>query len=108
MLQHEPAIRLGAFLGVLLTLLALERLIPWGHARPLGLRRWPGNIGLAFAGSLLVRAVVPAAAVGAAAWAERRGLGLLPALDVPAWLGVPLSVVLLDLLIYWQHRVIHA
>lgn len=108
MLQHEPAIRLGAFLGVLLILLALERLVPWGHARPLGLRRWPGNIGLAFAGSLLVRAAVPAAAVGAAAWAEGRGLGLFLALGVPGWVSMPLSVVLLDLLIYWQHRVTHA
>jgi len=108
MLQHEPTIRLGVFLGVLLAMLALERLIPWGHARPLGLRRWPGNIGLAVAGSLLVRAVVPAAAVGAAAWAEQRGLGLLPALGVPGWVAIPLSVVLLDLLIYWQHRVTHA
>ena len=108
MLQHEPIIRLGAFLGTLLALLALERLIPWGHARPLGLRRWPGNVGLAFAGSLLVRAVVPAAAVGAAAWAAPRGLGLFPALGVPGWIAIPLSVVLLDLLIYWQHRVTHA
>jgi sterol desaturase/sphingolipid hydroxylase (fatty acid hydroxylase superfamily) len=108
MLQHEPTIRLGVFLGVLLTLLALERLLPWDHARPLGLRRWPGNIGLAFAGALLVRAVVPAAAVGTAVWAEARGLGLVPALGIPAWLAIPLSVLLLDLLIYWQHRVTHA
>ncbi|MFZ4407486.1 MAG: sterol desaturase family protein [Paracraurococcus sp.] len=108
MLQHEPTIRLGVFLGGLILLLALERLRPWGHPRPLGLRRWPGNIGLAFAGSLLVRAVVPAAAVGAAAWAEGRGLGLLPALGVPGWAAIPLAVVLLDLLIYWQHRVTHA
>lgn len=105
---HEPLIRLGVFLGVLLTLLALERWRPWGHARPLGRSRWPGNIGLAFAGALLVRAVVPAAAVGAAVWAEGRGLGLVPALGLPAWLTIPLTILLLDLLIYWQHRVTHA
>jgi sterol desaturase/sphingolipid hydroxylase (fatty acid hydroxylase superfamily) len=108
MLQHEPTLRLGVFLGVLLTLLVLERLLPWGHARPLGRRRWAGNFGLAFAGALLVRAVVPAAAVGTAAWVEARGLGLVPALGIPAWLAIPLSVVLLDLLIYGQHRVTHA
>src|SRR4051794_21020647 len=108
MLQHEPTLRLGVFFGVLLTLLALERLLPWGYARPLGPRRWPGNIGLACVGALLVRALVPAAAVGAAAWAGARGLGLVPALGIPAWLAIPLSVLLLDLLIYWQHRVTHA
>jgi sterol desaturase/sphingolipid hydroxylase (fatty acid hydroxylase superfamily) len=51
---------------------------------------------------------VPAAAVGAAAWAESRGVGLLPAFDAPAWIAVPLAIVLLDLLIYWQHRILHA
>jgi sterol desaturase/sphingolipid hydroxylase (fatty acid hydroxylase superfamily) len=108
MLQHEPAIRLGVFLGVLLTLLALERLIPWRREQSLGMRRWPANLGLALIGGLLVRAVVPAAAVGAALWAAARGLGLLPALGAPGWVAVPLSILLLDLLIYWQHRLTHA
>ncbi|MBK1658661.1 sterol desaturase family protein [Paracraurococcus ruber] len=108
MLAHEPAIRLGASLGLLILLLALERLIPWRRDRPLGIRRWPGNVGLAVAGALLLRALMPAAAIGAAFWAEARGIGLLPALGAPGWLAVPLSVILLDLLIYWQHRVTHA
>jgi hypothetical protein len=77
MLSHEPVLRLGIFLGVLPALLALERLIPWRQARPLGRRRWPANLGLAVLGALLVRAVMPAAAVGAALWAEARGWGLL-------------------------------
>src|SRR4051794_9870433 len=102
MLPHEPTIRLGVFLGVLLVLLAFERLVTWGHARPLGLRRWPGNLGLALAGAVLVRAAVPAAAVGAAAWAEGRGLGLVPALGLPGWAAIPPSVVLLRPLIYLQ------
>lgn len=110
MLQHEPIIRLGAFLGVLLALLALERLWPWrgGRGAALGARRWPANLGLAALGALLVRAAVPAAAVGAALWAEARGGGLLPWLGTPAWVAVPLGIVLLDLLIYWQHRATHA
>lgn len=107
-LQNEPAIRLVAFLGVLGLMLALERWRPWRAVRPLGARRWPHNLGLAVLGSLLVRAVVPAAAVGAAFWAEARGLGLFPALGLPVWVTVPLSVVVLDLLIYWQHRITHA
>jgi sterol desaturase/sphingolipid hydroxylase (fatty acid hydroxylase superfamily) len=107
MLQHEPAIRLGVFLGVLAVLLAVERWRPWRAGRPLGLRRWPANLGLAALGAGLVRLAVPAAAVGAAAWAEARGLGLLPALGAPGWVAIPLSVVLLDLLVYWQHRLTH-
>lgn len=105
---HEPAIRLGVFLGVLLVLLALERLRPWRDARPLGMRRWPSNIGLGVLGALLVRAAVPAAAVGAAAWAQARGIGLLPALGAPGWVAVPLTILLFDLLVYGQHRLTHA
>ena len=107
MLAHEAAIRLGVFLAVLLALLALERVRPWRALRPLGARRWPHNLGLAALGAILVRALVPAAAVGAALWAEARGIGLLPALGAPAWVAIPLSVLLLDLLIYWQHRITH-
>jgi sterol desaturase/sphingolipid hydroxylase (fatty acid hydroxylase superfamily) len=107
MLEHEAAIRLAAFLGVLLALVVLERLRPWRAVRPLGMRRWPANLGLALLGSLLVRAAVPAAAVGAAVWAEGRGIGLFPALGAPAWVAVPLTILLLDLLVYWQHRVTH-
>jgi hypothetical protein len=90
MLLHEPVIRLGVFLGVLLAMLALERVVPWqSDRRLLGMRRWPGNFGLALLGALLVRATVPAAAVGAALWAQARGSGLLPALGAPFWLAVP-------------------
>mgnify|MGYP002785523141 FL=1 len=107
MLAHEAGIRLGVFLAVLLALIALERVRPWRAVRPLGMRRWPHNLGLAVLGSVLVRAVVPAAAVGAALWAEGRGIGLFPALGAPGWVAIPLAILLLDLLIYWQHRITH-
>ena len=105
-LSHEPAIRLAAFLGILAALILAERLWPWRVARPLGPRRWWGNLGLLAVGTVLIRLVVPAAAMGAAFWAQGQGWGAL--VRVPAWLAVPLTVVLLDLLIYFQHRAFHA
>jgi len=105
-MTNEPLVRLGVFLGALGLLLMLERVRPWRRG-PLGARRWVPNLGLAVLGSLLVRATVPAAAVGAAAWAEARGIGLFPALGLPVWLAFPASMVLLDLLVYWQHRWTH-
>jgi len=53
-----------------------ERLAPWPVARPLGARRWLHNIGLLALGSVAVRLVVPAAAMGAAFWAQSRQIGL--------------------------------
>lgn len=105
-MANEPLIRLGVFLCAFALLLFLERAMPWRRG-PLGARRWLPNLGLAAAGSLLVRVTVPAAAVGAALWAEAHGFGLLPAFGAPGWVAVPASMVLLDLLIYWQHRWTH-
>jgi sterol desaturase/sphingolipid hydroxylase (fatty acid hydroxylase superfamily) len=105
-MTSEPLIRLGVFVCALGLLLALERLVPWRRG-PLGARRWFPNLGLAALGSVVVRFTVPAAAVGAAAWAEAQGYGVFPALGAPGWVAVPLSMVLLDLLIYWQHRWTH-
>lgn len=103
----EPALRLGVFLGVLAALLLAERLIGRRHPRPLGSRRWAANLAMPVLGTVLLRAIAPAGAVGIALWAEGRGLGLMPALGAPAWLAIPLAVVLLDLVIYAQHRVFH-
>ena len=104
-LTYEVTIRLAAFLGILALLVLAERLWPWAYARPLGARRWWGNLGLLAIGSLLIRLIVPAAAMGAAFWAENSGWGLLH--GVSPWLAIPLTVVLLDLLIYFQHRAFH-
>jgi len=108
MLMHEPMLRLGAFLAILALLLLAEILAPWRVARPLGLRRWPHNLGLLVLGSALLRLLVPAAAMGAAFWAQARGFGLLAMLDLPLWAGMAVTIVLLDLLIYFQHRLFHA
>jgi sterol desaturase/sphingolipid hydroxylase (fatty acid hydroxylase superfamily) len=103
----EAGIRLGVFLGVLLAVFVAERVWARDVPRPLAWRRWPGNLALPVIGSILVRLVAPAGAVGAAFWADARGLGLLPALGVPGWVAVPVAILLLDLAIYLQHRVFH-
>jgi len=102
----EAAIRLGCFLGVLLALLLAERLVPRVAARPLGWRRWPANLAMPAIGTLLVRLVAPAGAMGAAIWAEGQGIGLLR--GAPGLVAIPVAVLLLDLAIYAQHRVFHA
>lgn len=107
MLTQEPVIRLSVFAAVLVAMALLEHAFPRRPQR-LSWRRWPSNFGLVALSSLLLRLVAPAGAVGVAVWAESRGLGLLPALGAPVWVALPVAVVLLDLLIYFQHRVFHA
>lgn len=106
-LPAEPQIRLAAFLGVFALVAAAELLLPWRRPQRRA-RRWAANLGILAVDALLLRVLLPGAAVGAALWAERQGIGLLRALALPAALAVPLAVLLLDLAIYWQHRVFHA
>lgn len=99
--------RIVIFVAVLLALVLLET---WQHGpnpAPRRLRRWPANAGLVLVDTLLARLVVPAGVVGAAVWAQSRDLGLFNTLSWPAWLEFALALLLLDLAIYWQHRLLH-
>ena len=71
-------------------------------------RRWPSNLGVAALGALVVRVILPGAAVGVAVQVEQGAWGLLPVLELPAWAEVLAAVVILDLAIYLQHVMFHA
>jgi sterol desaturase/sphingolipid hydroxylase (fatty acid hydroxylase superfamily) len=107
--SHEALIRLSAFIACFTLLAFAERLAP-RRRRVIALRaRWGGNLGLAAVDTIVLRTVPPITAVGVAALAHARGWGLLGAIvSLPTWLDVVLSVVVLDLAIYFQHRLFHA
>ncbi len=107
-LDMEPAIRLGAFLGVFAIMAGWEALLPRRARSVSRWVRWPSNLGIVAVNTLLLRVLIPTAAVGLALTGEARGWGLLNALALPSWLSVVLAVVLLDLAIYLQHVMFHA
>jgi len=71
------------------------------------LQRWPNNIGVVLVDILLARVIAPTGAVGFAMLAEARGWGLFLHVALPTWLEFFISLLLLDLAIYLQHRVFH-
>ena len=105
-LQHEASIRLLAFLAAIVLLAFGEWLRPRRQVDG-GWRRRATNIGLVAFDTLLVRLLLPVLAVGVAYWAEQRDAGLLHAVALPSWLAFALGVLLLDVAIYWQHRILH-
>ncbi|MDE3209860.1 MAG: sterol desaturase family protein [Pseudomonadota bacterium] len=108
LLIHASAIRLGAFAGIFAVMALWEVLAP-RRPQPIGrLARWPGNLGIVVLDSVLVRLLVPTTAVGAALFAQAHGWGLWHVLQLPAWLALPASLLLLDLAIYLQHVLFHA
>ncbi len=107
-MAHEPAIRLAFFIGILGAMVAWEAVLPRRARAVSRWVRWPGNLGIVALNTLLVRLLLPGAAVGIALMDERRGWGLLNAIALPLWSKFLLSIVLLDLSIYLQHVMFHA
>ncbi|MGV8855483.1 MAG: sterol desaturase family protein [Devosia sp.] len=107
----EPVIRLGAFLLIFGTLAIVElahpRLERPEMAAALKTRRWLTNVGMLVISSVALRILFPAAAVGAALWAEADGIGLFHLMEVPIWLAAMISIIVLDLAVWFAHLLSH-
>ncbi|MEQ1920742.1 MAG: sterol desaturase family protein, partial [Elusimicrobiota bacterium] len=100
-------IRLGIFLGALIACALAERLLPRRIRTVDAGPRWLTNLGLSVLGSLAVGLLLPFAAVETAYRVEAKQFGLLNQWSIYYPLKFVLSFLLLDLLIYLQHRLFH-
>ena len=107
-LSHELAIRLSAFFGIFAIMALWEAAAPCRQLLFTRRRRWTANLGIVVLNSLVLRLLFPAAAVGMAAFASEHGWGLLNEVSLPLWLSVVIAVVLMDMVIYLQHVMVHA
>ena len=108
LLKAESVLRLGVFLGIFALMALWETLEPRRTRSFPRMRRWPGNVGISLLDALLTRLVAPAGAVGFALLAHSRSWGALHQINLPPWAGGVIAFVLLDLVIYLQHRLVHA
>ena len=132
-MDNTAIIRLSVFLGVFVLMAVLEALLPAREAVLSRKTRWLGNLSMVVMGALVSRILLPATLVGVSLWAQQKGIGvfnvLLDAVSADASSSnqllnsgeplnnsstylvhiaiVTLSVLLLDMLIYWQHRLFH-
>lgn len=106
-LTHEASLRLSVFVVILLVMMAAEILFP-RKARVMGrTRRWTSNLLLVVIDGLFVRLIFPVIAVGIAVIASDKNWGLFNSLDLPIWLEITFAIIILDMLIYWQHVASH-
>lgn len=105
--MNEGAIRLSVFLGILILMGGLETLFPARDRVQKRSSRWLTNFGLVVIDTLVIRLLFPVIAVGAALWANTQGWGLFNLNSLPEWLAVLFAVILLDMMIYWQHVAFH-
>ena len=106
--EYEPFVRLASFLGVFAAVGAWEALAPRRRPEFHRRTRWPHNLGLLAVDMVTLRLLAPGAAIAVAIAGDARGWGLLNMFAVPGPLAVLLSVILLDLVIYFQHVTFHA
>ena len=106
LMAHEAAWRIGIFASIFALLAAWQSWRPYRGVRARA-QRWGRHLIMALLGSLLVRLLFPLAAVAVGAWAESARFGLLQQLPLPGLVVIVSSIVLLDLVIYWQHRIFH-
>jgi len=108
--DHEPIIRLSAFLGILSIMICWELIAPKRQLLKSKLKRWSTNFGLVILNSVIIRLLFPTAAAGLALYAQQQGWGLfnsVPTQEWPTALVLIGSILLFDLCIYWQHRLMH-
>jgi sterol desaturase/sphingolipid hydroxylase (fatty acid hydroxylase superfamily) len=107
-LATEATIRLAIFLGVLTAMALWEVAAPRRRRQIPRVIRWTNNLALVVVDTVILRLSFPILAVGLAVMAEDRGWGLFNNLDVPVWVAIIVSMLLLDLAIYLQHVMFHA
>ena len=107
-MANEKWVRLGFFFGVFAVMALWELATPRRVLTVSKSLRWVNNLGLVFLNTGLLRVLFPAAAVGMAAFAAKHGWGVLNYFDIPFWLAVVVSVIVLDFIIYLQHVMVHA
>jgi len=105
--EHEAQIRLAVFSGIFILLAFLEILAPRRTLTFAKSWRWFSNLGISVLNSVVLRLLLPAAGVGAAALADQQGLGVFNLVVWPLWISVPVFLLVFDVTIYWQHRIFH-
>jgi len=107
-IKYEVPVRLSFFFGVFFIMALWEFIAPRRQLIVPKVMRWTNNIALVFLNSFILRLLFPAAAVGMATFAEAQGWGAFNYYDLPLVITVPVSVIIMDMVIYLQHVMVHA
>lgn len=106
-IAHEPSIRLAFFAGIFILVAAAELLRPRRNLAASKQKRWINNILLSFTDTLVLRLIFSVFPAGVAVFCQAQGWGMLNYFHFPFWIAAICGVFLLDMVIYWQHKMFH-
>ena len=104
---NDTWIRLGVFITVLAVMMLWEYLKPYRLSPVSTGKRWLSNFSMILLGALVARLMIPTGLAAIAIYAQNNHLGMWNQIPMSLWLSMPISVLVFDCLIYWQHRVFH-
>lgn len=105
---NDTWIRLGCFAVVLVIMMLWEGFRPNRQSPVSTGQRWLSNFSMVLLGALLARLIIPTGLAAIAIYAQNNHLGVWNKISMPLLVSIPISVLLFDCLIYWQHRVFHS
>src|SRR5687767_2839032 len=108
MIDAEAWVRVGSFIAVFAAVALWELAAPRRSRLFARAGRWTHNLGLLLVDVAVLRLAAPGAAIAVALAAEEHGWGLLNAMPTPPWAALLAAVILLDLVVYFQHVMFHA
>lgn len=111
LIDNEPHIRMILFFGVFGLMMLWEIGLPRRALSMSKPKRWLNHLGLLIFNSLVLRLLFPGAAVGVAALAESKQWGLFHQDTFEHWpvaVLIGVSLILLDGMIWFQHRLFHS
>lgn len=106
-MTNEVWWRLGCFVSILIIMMLLEWQKPARRSPIKNSTRWLANFGLVLVSSVVARLTVPIGLTAVALYNQQHGIGLFNLITVPNIVMIVLSLLLLDIIIYWQHRLFH-
>lgn len=104
---NPETVRLAVFLSVFVVLAILEKIRPRRHLLVSKTRRWFANLAIVILNTLVMRLLIPIAPYGMAVFAQSKGWGVFNQLKLAGMPEIVASLLLLDLVIYLQHRTFH-
>lgn len=99
--------RLFIFVGLVAALAVIEFALPIYRHKKHTYSRWGTNFGLSFFSVALVKYSYLPAAAAFALYIKTQNIGLINWLEIDGVLAIVISVILLDVAIYWQHVLSH-
>jgi sterol desaturase/sphingolipid hydroxylase (fatty acid hydroxylase superfamily) len=107
LVRNAATVYAGGFYGALIIVALWEALAPRRHLSGTLWVRWAGNGGVLILNLFILRALMPLTGIALAMVMQAKGWGLFNLVTLPAWLSAACSLLILDLVNYLKHILMH-